>query len=191
MARLTEQVAALATAQGQTEARIAELAAARARTEAQLASLTKTVPRLSDEVGTLKGDVLELCYRVRGIPSIGRILRRPHVLSADEVYELLDNAVDHGLLSLEERDQLAEADLIVSGRDHKTGTEVSVVMEVSWGVGLGDVRRAAYRAAVLAKIGTPPVPAVAGRDISHQAREQAVRQGVWQRIDATVVPPVS
>lgn len=191
MARLTEQVAALATAQGQTEARIAELAAARARTEAQLASLTKTVPRLSDEVGTLKGDVLELCYRVRGIPSIGRILRRLHVLSADEVYELLDNAVDHGLLSSEERDQLAEADLIVSGRDHKTGTEVSVVMEVSWGVGLGDVRRAAYRAAVLAKIGTPPVPAVAGRDISHQAREQAVRQGVWQRIDATVVPPVS
>ncbi|MCS6924732.1 MAG: DNA-binding protein [Candidatus Binatia bacterium] len=212
VARLTEQVAALATAQVQTEARIAELvaaqartdtqlatltarvdelAAAQARTEAQLAALTKTVHRLSDDVGTLKGDVLELRYGMRGIPSIGRMLRRPHVLSSDEVYELLDSAVDRGILSLDERDQLAEADLIVSGRDQKTGTEVYVVMEVSWGVGPGDVRRAAHRAALLAKIGIPTFPAVAGREITPEAREQAARQGVWQFIDGTVAPPVS
>lgn len=147
--------------------------------------------RLGDDVGTLKGDMLELRYGVRRVPSVDRVLRRPHVLTPDEVYNLLDDAVDHGALSVEERDQIAEADLIVLGKDQKTGAEVYAVMEVSWGVGPGDVRRAVHRATLLAKTGTTTFPAVADREITREAREQASRQSVWQFIDGTVESPGS
>jgi cell division protein FtsB len=195
---LTARVDELAVAQARTEAQLAtltarvdELAAAQARTETRLAALADTVQRLSSDVGTLKGDMLELRYGVRGVPSVGRILRRSHVLSPDEVYKLLDDAVDHGVLSDAERDQLIEADLLVRGKDRTTGSDVYLVMEVSWGVGPVDVQRAAERAALLAKLGIPTISAVAGRDITREARESALRQGVWQFIDGTVVPPES
>src|SRR5438552_2638642 len=84
---------------------------------------------------TQNGEMLELRYGVRGIPSVGRLLRRSQVLSLGEVYDLLDDAVEHGVLSEEERDKIAEADLIVRGKDRKTGTDVYLVIEVSWGVG--------------------------------------------------------
>jgi|SRR5262245_35342393 len=105
--RVATQVAALAEAQHRTETQIGalttrmdELAAAQTRTETQLAALTDVVQGLSDGVGTLKGEVLELRYGVRGVPSVGRLLRRSQVLSLGEVYDLLDGAVEHGALSV-------------------------------------------------------------------------------------------
>ena len=64
-------------------------------------------------------------------------------------------------------------------------------MEVSWGVEPGDIERAKERAALLAKSGTAALPVVAGREITREAREQALAQGVWQFIDGTVEPPTS
>ncbi len=196
--RTEQQVVALAEAQRRTEeqitalaTRVDELAAAQTRTETQLATLTDVVRGLSEEVGALKGEMLELRYGVRGIPSVGRLLRRSQVLSLGEVYDLLDDAVEHGVLSEEERDKIAEADLIVRGKDRKTGTDVYLVIEVSWGVGPSDIERAAERAALLARVGTATRPVVAGREVTREAREQALTQGVWQFINGRVVPPAS
>jgi hypothetical protein len=196
--RMAMQVSALAEAQHRTETqigalttRIDELATAQTRTATQLAALTDVVHGLSDGVGTLKGEVLELRYGVRGLPSVGRLLRRSQVLSLGEVYDLLDDAVEHRALSEEERDKIAEADLIVRGKDRKTGTDTYLVLEVSWGVGPSDIERAAERAALLAKLGAPVLPAVAGREITRAAREQAQAKGVWQFINGTVVPATS
>src|SRR5438094_3618452 len=107
--RLTGQVATLAEAQRRTEAQIAglttrmeELAASITRTETQLATLTDVMRGLSDELGALKGEMLELRYRVRGVPAVGHLLRRFLVLSPGEVYDLLDDAVERGALSEEE-----------------------------------------------------------------------------------------
>jgi hypothetical protein len=196
--RVATQVAALAEAQHRTETqigalttRIDELVVAQTRTETQLVALTDVVQGLGDGVGTLKGEVLELRYGVRGVPSVGRLLRRSQVLSLGEVYDLLDDGVDHGTLSEEERDKIADADLIVRGKDRKTGTDMYLVLEVSWGVGPSDIERAAERAALLAKLGTPVLPAVAGREITREAREKAQAKGVWQFINDTVVSATS
>src|SRR3989441_7977904 len=196
--RTEQQIAALAEAQRRTDeqitalaTRVDELAAAQTRTETQLAAVTDVVQGLSEEVGALKGEMLELRYGVRGIPPVGRLLRRSQVLSLGEVYDLLDDAVERGALSEEERDTIAEADLIVRGKDRKTGTDMYLVIEVSWRVGPSDIERAAERAALLAKLGTATLPWVAGWEITREAREQALIQGVWQFIDGTVVPPAS
>jgi len=196
--RMATQVAALAEAQHHTETQISALTTrmdglvtAQTRTATQLAALTNVVQGLGDGVGALKGEVLELRYGVRGVPSVGRLLRRSQVLSLREVYDLLDDAVEHGALSEEERDKIAEADLIVRGKDRKTGLDTYLVLEISWGVGPGDIERAADRAALLAKLGTPVLPAVAGREITREARESAQAKGVWQFINGTIMPATS
>src|SRR5262245_63838910 len=93
--------------------------------------------------------------------------------------------------SEEERDKIAEADLIVRGKDRKTGTDIYLVLEVSWGVGPSDIERAAERAALLTKLGTPALPAVRSEEITREAREKAQAKGVWQFINGTVVPATS
>jgi hypothetical protein len=52
--------------------------------------------------------------------------------------------------------------VVVRGRRREDGTEIYLGVEVSWGVGLHDVQRAAERAALLARLGTPALPVVGG-----------------------------
>lgn len=80
---------------------------------------------------------------------------------------------------MDERDQIAQADVFVQGKDKETGEAVHLVVEVSWGVGVYDVERAAERAALLAKIGTPTRAAVVGHVIVPEAEEKARTLRVW------------
>ena len=56
----------------------------------QMASLTRTVGVLTDDVGELKGKSLEADYRARGHAYFSRLVRRPHVLSSDELVDLVE-----------------------------------------------------------------------------------------------------
>ena len=92
--------------QQQTDARMTALAEAQQQTEARLASLTEHVAILTQTVGTLVNDVaklkgfgLENRYQTRGHADFGRLLRRAHVLSSDEITVLIDDATDGGVLS--------------------------------------------------------------------------------------------
>ena len=92
--------------QQQTDARMTALAEAQQQTEARLASLTEHVAILTQTVGTLVNDVaklkgfgLENRYQTRGHAYFGRLLRRAHVLSSDEITVLIDDATDGGVLS--------------------------------------------------------------------------------------------
>lgn len=123
--------------------------------------------------------MLERRYGKRVVFAYGRWFRRSRILSHEQVYELLDDAVDAGHLTMEERDQIAQADVFVQGKDKETGEAVHMVVEVSWGVGVYDVERAAERAALLAKIGTPTRAAVVGRMIVPEAEEKARVLRVW------------
>ena len=69
------------------------------------------------------------------------------------------------------------------------GTEMNVIVEVSAGIGPHDVERAAQRAGLLAKLGQPVLPVVAGEWIAPEAEAQARRAGVWQVLDGHAVPP--
>ena len=102
---------------------------------------------------------------------------------------LLDQAVTRGQLSEEEADEILLTDVVIRGRRRDDGTEVYLVAEVSWGVGISDVERASRRAALLARTGTPALPVVAGYWVTPEAQEPARALGVWQVTDETVIPP--
>ena len=187
----------IAETQQQTDARMTALAEAQQQTEARLAALTEHVATLTQTVGTLVNDVaklkgfgLENRYQTRGHAYFGRLLRRAHVLSSDEITVLIDDATDGGVLTQAQADEILLADVIVRGKRREDNAAVYLVVEVSWGVGVHDVERAASRARLLSRVGTPAIPVVAGEWISADARKLAEQENAWQLTDSRpVIPP--
>jgi hypothetical protein len=155
----------------------------------RMEQLAETQLRMSSDLEQLKGHNLEQRYRERAPAYFSRLLRRVHALSNDELVALLDAAVTQGQLSRDEADAVLQADVIVRGRRWEDGTEVYLVVEVSWGVGLHDVQRAVERAALLARLGIPSLPVVAGFWVTPEAQEPARALRVWQVTDGRVTPP--
>ena len=115
--------------------------------------------------------------------------RRTHVLSGNELSILLEDAVAQQQLSEDEADDILLADVVVRGRRREDGADVHLVVEVSWGIGLSDVQRASTRATLLAKLGTPTIPVVAGFWMTPEAQEPARALKVWQVTNGHVTPP--
>jgi hypothetical protein len=155
----------------------------------QVTSLARSVQTLTDDMGEVKGKILEADYRTKGPAYFGRLIRRPHVLTSDELVTLLEDAQEHGVLSDTEVQELYDADLVVRGRRAMDGTAVYLVVEVSWGVGPYDVERAARRAALLGRIGVAVIPVVAGERLTAEAGRLAQQHRVWQITAGHVIPP--
>ncbi len=187
--QLTQRVDELTQRVDQLTQRVDQLAEAQRRTEEALAHLARRVDGLTDQVGGLRGEAVERRYRERAHAYFGRIVRRLRVLPPQELADLLDDAVDAGRLSLEERDALLWADVIGEGRS-PTGERIALVVEASATVSQRDVTRAVARAASFAKVaGVPAWPVVAGEGIAPGVQELAQREGVWQVLDGRILPP--
>jgi polyhydroxyalkanoate synthesis regulator phasin len=179
---LTGQVGALA---GRLDALTEQVSALTGRVDA----LTGQMSTLAGHVGTLRGESLERRYQARVFAYFGRVLRRAHALTSDEIAVLVEGAVESGVLSDEEAQQVALADVVVRGRRMTDGSTVYLVVEVSVGVGIGDVQRAVERAALLARTGVTALPAVAGEWILPDAADMARGLRVWQVTDGRVAIP--
>ena len=188
-ARIEERQARIEERQARTEEWQAHTEEWQTRTEARLDSLTGVVKRLSDDVGTLKGKGLETHYRLHGSPFFGSLLRRPHVLSSEELSDILDPSMDQGSLSSDEALEVRRADLVVRGTRWKDRTLVYLVVEVSWTIDLEDVERAARRSVHLAKTGLSVLPVVAGETVRPGAADRAQELKVWQMTNAALVEP--
>jgi hypothetical protein len=179
---LTREVTALATTQQRLEEHMTTLTI-------QVTALARSLHTLTDDVGNLKGRSLEADYRDKGPSYFGRLTRRPHVLTSDELVTLLEDAREHGVFSDAEIQELYDADLVVRGRRAMDSTEVYLVVEVSWGVGPYDVERAARRAALFARLGVAVMPVVAGERLTAEAGRLAQQHLVWQLTAGHVIPP--
>lgn len=186
----------LAEAQQRTEQRVEELAEAQRRTEQHLADLVaaqwrteQRIGRLQDDVGDLKGVVMEERYYRRASSYFSRLVRRSQVISGNELTALLEEAVARGALSEEGADEIGWADVVVRGQRREDGTDLYLVVEVSWGVGTSDVERAVRRAALLAQTGVQTLPVVAGDHIIDEAAELCRAMRVWQVLDGRVIAP--
>ena len=168
----------------ETEARFEQV-------ENQISALTRVVDTIRNDVGELKGDSLERRYREKATAYFGRLLRRTHVLTDDELNEMLDKAVEQGVLSEDESDEVSWADAIVRGRRRGDRAEVIAVAEISWGVGCGDVQRALRRAELVARMGFTALPVVGGKSVTKEAGELASAVGVWQLCDGKLEAPDS
>jgi len=180
--RTEQQVAQLTQQVAQLTQQVAQLAEAQRRTERQIV-------RLQDDVGELKGIVLEERYRNHAFAYFSRLVRRIHTLMEDELVALLEEAVARGALSEDGMDEIARADVVVRGQRRESPGEIYLVVEVSWGVGPGDVERAVRRAALLSQTGLQTMPVVAGERITDEAAELARAMRVWQVLDGRVTAP--
>jgi len=133
--RLPELVRELIEAQRRTEERLEALTARldglTARVDALAEAQCKTeetVRGLIRDVGELKGRSLERDYRDRSFAYFGRLVKRPHTLSPDEVSELVGRGED-----------LAWADAIVYKQGGwKGGIFGGGGLLESWGRGCGE-----------------------------------------------------
>ncbi|RPI71716.1 MAG: hypothetical protein EHM38_03380, partial [Geobacteraceae bacterium] len=145
---LPQIVRELAEAQKRTEvrlesltARVEELAEAQRQTLIQVSKLAAAQGRTEDRVGSIDGRLLERDYFDRAYAYFDDTLRKIRVLSWSEVADLLDQAEER--ISRKERKQVMEADLILRGRRLADKAETYLLGEVSVGIGLEDVHRAA------------------------------------------------
>ncbi len=211
LSRLEETVAALAEAQRQVEKRVARLeeivatlsaevaalAQAQQRAEQQIAvlaasvdALTRRMDAISQDVARLKGFQLQYQYE-RHAPAYFRALaRKIHVLSAEELSAFVESAVEGGRLTDSDADEIIRADIVARGRHPEEGSEIYLVIEVSWGIGLSDVERAARRALLLSHVGVRAIPVVAGEGITEEAAHLARQLSVWRVIDGRAIPPM-
>jgi len=189
MDALTQRVEQLAVRMEELTQRVAQLVVRMDALTQRMEQLAETQLRMGSDLERLTGSDLERRYRERAHAYFSRLLRRTHVLSGDELSRRLDEAVLQGQLTEEEAEAVLQADVVVRGRRREDGTEVYLVVEVSWGVGLSDVQRASERAALLARTGILTLPVVAGFWVTPEAQEPARALQVWQVTDGRVAPP--
>ena len=205
--RLDRYAEERAEAERRTDQRFAELATrldryaeeraeAERRTDQRFAEIGERIDQLSqvtsthaDDIGTLKGWYLESRYRERPYAYLGRLIRRARLYTDDELLKLLDPAVERGVITEDDADEVRLADLVVRGRRRDDGTEVYLVMEVSWGVGLSDLERAVRRAHILSRVVAPVLPVVAGDGVTAEAGSRCSAEGVWLLLNGRVVAP--
>jgi uncharacterized coiled-coil protein SlyX len=188
-ARTEQRMGELAQAQARTEQRVEELAQAQRGTEQRMGELAAAVESLVSRVGPLHGDALELRYWRRAAAYFSRLARKLRVVDSSDLAEMLDEAVDAGHLTGAERDAILAADLVLSGQRREDRADAYFVVEISVGIGVADVTRAAERASLLAKLGRPAVPVVAGEWINSEAIAAARSYQVWQVLDGRTSPP--
>jgi septal ring factor EnvC (AmiA/AmiB activator) len=180
--RTEAQVKALAEAQARTEARLTTLADAQERTEARLKNV-------EGDVADLKGEVLESRYARRAGAYFSPLARRLRVLDPGRLADQLDDAVLAGQLTNQERTAILAADLVLTGVGRDDQAEIYLVVDVSWGIGVSDVARAAQRARLLERLGRPAMPVVAGDRIDSESEALARLHGVWWVLDGHTTAP--
>jgi len=126
----------------------------------------RNIQKLTDQVGSMRGETLELRYRNHVGAYFGRVLRRMNVV---EIRSLEDELETH--LSDEAFEQLLNLDLLAKGKvkNHPNHPEVWIAIEVSATVRTNDVTRARQRADILCQAGYPTIAVAGGEECSLDA----------------------
>ena len=188
--RNDERFAELAEAIKQLTARFEE---AQRRNDERFAELAEAIRQLAlrfdeyrqrtdDQIADMRGKLLEIEYRNKAGAIFGGRLRRPQVVDAGELWELLKERQ----LDESEIQQVVAADLIIRGKLYPpySDRELWLVVEISSVIDRNDVTRAARRAALLRKAGLLSLPVAAGQrltqgaaDLSEQLRVVLAKNG--------------
>ncbi len=176
--RIERQIAEF---QQRTDQRFAELAEAQRRTDERLAEFQQ---RTEEQIGELKGTLLEMDYRAKVGAIFGSRLKKPKVVDAGDMWDVLRDRLDE-----EEIRQIVALDLIVRGRllPPQGEGELWLAVEVSYVVDQNDVMRTAARAALLRKAGLPAIPVAAGKRLTQGASALATESRVVLVQDGSLV----
>lgn len=132
--------------------------------------LRREVASLKNDVGTLKDNDLRRRYRELAHAYFGQArFRKIYVLSASEIVEALEGALDAGIISPEEFQDARLIDLVIRGLWE--GQPLHLALEISWTVDQGDVERAMRRAEILTRALGETWPGVAGLRLTEGAQK--------------------
>ena len=160
------------------------------RLDETMTDVQSNINTMRDTLNRLDGTDYERTAARRIRRSGGRRLglTRPVIVQSrtlpesDIIPSLLDNAIDDGLISEEQADEVDYTDIIARGHD-TNGVLTYVVVEVSITVERHDVTRARARADLLAQAtGAPVIAAAVGTEITDDARSAA------QQFRVTYIP---
>ncbi len=147
--------------------------------EADTEILKQDVAVLKQDVAELKGDNFERKVRERAPSYFGRLIRKCKVINFEELAEILENAVERGLIIEEEKDDVLNVDVVVTGVLKREEKKVVVVGEVSVKADLMDVERAHKRGEVMGRaMGLPWIAVVVGKESTEGALKKAEDIGV-------------
>jgi chromosome segregation ATPase len=147
-----------------------------------VSTLKEDVSTLKEDVRTLKNDVAELKgsdferkVRENAPAYLGKLIRRCRVLDKAIIADQLDEALDAGRITEEEREEALSVDLVAEGYLRaEPQKKVLVVAEVSVKADKVDVERAHKRSKLVEKaFGSPTIPAVIGKKYTAGAKNKA------------------
>ena len=146
-------------------------------------NLEGSVTRLEGQYGNLRGNSYE--QKIGGIVSSimtermnirVRVLKRVSLDDDSEFFDLLYGAEERGIISQQERNELASADIVLQERGRRDSAPLHIVMEVSITVADHDIIRSAERAAIMQRVTEERViPVVVGANLD-DARRQLARE---------------
>ncbi|MGI8925452.1 MAG: hypothetical protein ACR2HN_02250 [Tepidiformaceae bacterium] len=182
MAALTARIGALTEGLETLEQRMDALTAQMTALAQAVISLTETVRRMDSRLGRVEGRTLEARYYNHVQAWFGRWLRKPQVISVDDLPRV-EQAINEGRLSADDEETLRTLDILVRGidREQPSEGELLVAVAVSQSIDEHDVDRAADRAELLTPAGYRAIGVAAGEALSGRAVALAKRRNV--RID--------
>jgi len=164
---------------GQVEGRLDKVEERLDKVEERLDKVEVRLGRVENQVGDLRGNDLERRVRERPHIYLGKYVRRARLVSDDDLFALLDEAMAADRITKEQADDIERLDAVVEGRAGEQKTYLAV--EVSSTVSDYDVERAVRRAVALAKALQQPVRAVVIGAVVPEALRQRIEaeEGGW------------
>ena len=191
--QLETSVAQLQEGQNQLETSVAQLQEGQNQLETSIDNLEAGQEELKGRIDSMAGrlgDAVGHAYEARAVGLTPRRLRQVMGIgsatlimaatqpSSYEMHQTLYLAVEDGLVSETEAEDLENLDLIFTGQD-LDGNTVQAAIEASVTVNQQDIRRAVRRAEILERATrVPSRPAVIGENISPEDQSEAENLGV-------------
>lgn len=118
----------------------------------EVAILKQEVAKLKNDVNSLKGSDFERRVRERAPAYFGKLIRKCKLISFEELAFLLEDKVDEGIITEEEKDEVLLVDVVVSGylKDNRE-KKVMIAGEVSLSLDENDIERAKKRAEIISR----------------------------------------
>jgi hypothetical protein len=140
-----------------------------------VSTLKEDVRTLKNDVADLKGSDFERKVRENAPAYLGKLIRKCKVLDKAIIADQLDEALDAGRITEEEREEALSVDLVAEGYLRvEPQKKVLVVAEVSVKADKVDVERAHKRSKIVEKaFGMPTIPAVIGKKSTAGAKNKA------------------
>jgi len=126
----------------------------------------------------INGDLLESRVRERVFAYLNRFAPRLRLMTDARMADLLEDALDDGMVTATEFDQINLLDFVAQGRHRDTSESLYLAGEVSYTVADKDLDQAVDRAKLLQKAtDTPTIPVVIGKVIPDLMKQKATERG--------------